>query len=352
MDHLQHEPDSAPLSGMRLSAPHIKPVLLAGAAFLAFAAFAPQAQAQRATFSYSGKLATYKVRTTALYQITAYGAQGGNAVFPLTTGPGGLGAEIGGDFALSAGTRLQIAVGGAGSDENGTGGGGGGGTFVVGPDNTPLVIAGGGGGGGAIGDPRTIPFPGGNGLTSQNGGPSPPASKGNGGTGGNGGGGGTGVSPGAGGGGFLSPGSNAIDVTGELTATGGGAFLSLTGGTKGGGFGGGGGAGQDGAGGGGGYSGGSGGSGALGGTGAAGGGGSFDGGINPVLLAGTQSGDGEVVIKAIFVGTPGKPKCHGEVVSNLTKRYHGLDDAAEALGYSSVPLMQSDITTYCAGAIG
>ena len=38
------------------------------------------------------------------------GAQGGNVVPNLTTGPGGLGAEIGGDFTLTAGEILQIAV--------------------------------------------------------------------------------------------------------------------------------------------------------------------------------------------------------------------------------------------------
>ena len=74
--------------------------------------------------------------TTGSYQILAFGAQGGNAA-------GGLGAEIGGDFTLTAGESLQIAVGGIG-------GGGGGGSFVISPGNAPLVIAGGGGGGGGF----------------------------------------------------------------------------------------------------------------------------------------------------------------------------------------------------------
>ncbi len=92
-----------------------------------------------AKFGLKGNLVTYTVPTTGLYRIVTFGAQGGNA-----TGPGGLGAEIGGDFTLVQDETLKIAVGGAGM----AGGGGGGGTFVVDPDNTPLVIAGAGGGGG------------------------------------------------------------------------------------------------------------------------------------------------------------------------------------------------------------
>jgi hypothetical protein len=68
-------------------------------------------------------------------------------------GAGGLGAEIGGDFVLTTGEILQIAVGGKGSDTI-FGGGGGGGSFVVGPGNPSLIVAGGGGGGG--GGPVTV----------------------------------------------------------------------------------------------------------------------------------------------------------------------------------------------------
>ena len=75
---------------------------------------------------------------------------------------GGRGAEISGNFSLSAGETLQIAVGGVGADEAG-----GGGSFVVGPPGkTLLVIAGGGGGTGALF--RGVPGQGG--LSGPNGG--------------------------------------------------------------------------------------------------------------------------------------------------------------------------------------
>ena len=64
----------------------------------------------------------------------------------LGANPGGLGAQIGGDFLLTQGQILTIAVGGQGESTRTTAGGGGG-TFVVGPGNVPFVIAGGGGGG-------------------------------------------------------------------------------------------------------------------------------------------------------------------------------------------------------------
>jgi hypothetical protein len=76
--------------------------------------------------------------------------------------------------------------------------------------------------------------------------------------------------------------------------TGGGAFPDLAGGVFGGGFGGGG-AGES-SGGGGGYSGGEGALRTPGGNGPAGGGGSFDAGIDQILVAGFQTGNGEVVI--------------------------------------------------------
>lgn len=125
----------------------MKPISLAGTALLALLALEPAAHAQRVNFTYEppGSIVTWAVPATGLYQITAYGAQGGNTIGADTGG--GLGAQIGGDFKLTAGEVLQIAVGGAG-EPGPVVGGGGGGSFVVGPDNTPLVIAGGGGGGG------------------------------------------------------------------------------------------------------------------------------------------------------------------------------------------------------------
>ncbi len=74
---------------------------------------------------------------------------------------------------------------------------------------------------------------------------------------------------------------------------------------------------------------------------AGGGGGSFDAGTDQILVPGIRTGDGEVVISLIFVGTPGKPNCHGQVVSTLAKQYGGLDAAAAALGYSSVQFLQN-----------
>ena len=60
--------------------------------------------------------------TTGTYHILAFGAQGGDVIvqFPSPPSPpqislGGRGAEIGGDFILTAGETLQIAVGGAGA---------------------------------------------------------------------------------------------------------------------------------------------------------------------------------------------------------------------------------------------
>ena len=265
----------------------MKRLLLTGTAILGLAA-SGSAAADPIDFTYTGSLVDFTVPTTDTYQILAYGAQGGNAVANLTTGPGGLGAEIGGDFTLTAGETLQIAVGGVGA--NGGSGGGGGGSFVIGPGNVPLVIAGGGGGGGLI-FPTMTPIPGGGGLVGPDGGD---AEGGNGGVGGNGG--GSFFPGGGGGGGFFSAGASSQEG-GIVVATGGGAFPGLAGGLPNGGFGGGGGSFFDGSGGGGGYSG---GGGALGfgleGILPGGGGGSFDAGLDQILMADFQIGNGEVVI--------------------------------------------------------
>ena len=144
----------------------MKQLLLGVAASVGLAAAGSAARAVPIDFTYSGSLVDFTVPATGLYQILAFGAQGGNSSFSGSIGAGGLGAEIGGDFVLNAGETLQIAVGGAGSDGS-RGGAGGGGSFVIGPDNTRLVIAGGGGGGGnAFG----APFAGQGGLTGPDGG--------------------------------------------------------------------------------------------------------------------------------------------------------------------------------------
>jgi hypothetical protein len=281
----------------------MKQPLLGAMAFLMIAASSPAARAVPFDFTYTGSVITFTVPATGTYQILAFGAQGGSGTFCGATcfiGSGGRGAEIGGDFSLTAGENLQIAVGGAGLQ--GTGGGGGG-AFVVGPDNTPLVIAGGGGGGGAF---VLGANPGQGGLTGPNGGG---ATFGigdvtifNGGTDGNGGGNG-GFIGGAGGGGFFSPGDNSGPPSGQ--STGGGAFPDLTGGVFGGGFGGGGGGGVRGAGGGGGYSGGGGGlDGGHQGFGFGYGGGSWNAGTDQILVADFQVGNGEVIITEIAAAVP------------------------------------------------
>jgi hypothetical protein len=95
-----------------------------------------------------------------VYDILAFGAQGGDS-----GGDGGLGAEVGGDFRLTAGEVLSIVVGvdGNGPQVFGSTGDGGGGTLVLTSTGTALLIAGGGGGASDDSD-------GGPGLISGNGG--------------------------------------------------------------------------------------------------------------------------------------------------------------------------------------
>jgi hypothetical protein len=99
-------------------------------------------------FSYTGAVVDYIVPVTAVYYIVAAGAQGGggNGEDGEEGGggddSGGYGAVVSGDILLTAGTELEIAVGGVGStgDFDGNfGGGGGGGSFVAeaGPSVVP-----------------------------------------------------------------------------------------------------------------------------------------------------------------------------------------------------------------------
>jgi hypothetical protein len=53
--------------------------------------------------------------------------------------------------------------------------------------------------------------------------------------------------------------------------------------------------------------------------------------------------------KAKFAGLPGRKSCFGESVSALARRHGGLSAAAKALGYVSVPALQTAITSYCRG---
>jgi Glycine rich protein/PEP-CTERM motif len=104
--------------------------------------------AQTGRYVYTGAEQTITLGP-GLYDITAYGAQGGNDNYASEAG--GLGAEMEGQFSFTSVTTLILLVGGVGGlstdAEFGTGAGGGGGSFVV-DGSTPLVIAGGGGGAG------------------------------------------------------------------------------------------------------------------------------------------------------------------------------------------------------------
>jgi hypothetical protein len=95
---------------------------------LAILVAGPSARAD--SISYTGAVATFDVTTTGTYVITAAGAQGGSGVGGAI---GGSGAVITADAFLTAGTMLQVVVGGMGETGNFDGfwgGGGGGGTFI------------------------------------------------------------------------------------------------------------------------------------------------------------------------------------------------------------------------------
>ena len=93
------------------------------------------------------------------YQITAFGAQGGDGSTSNDTGAvGGKGAKIQGDFQFAAGEQLKVVVGGAGQSGVYTMAASGGGSFVIGPGGKPLLVAGGGGGaGGGFGPKEGTP---------------------------------------------------------------------------------------------------------------------------------------------------------------------------------------------------
>ena len=108
------------------------------------AAYASTNLAGQVTMTPTG-IQRWVVPATGTYTLDAYGAQGA-AGDPSYVG--GRGAYVSGEFNLTAGTLLDIAVGqmGSGQSSNSNGGGGGGSFIVVDSTNTPLLIAGGGGG--------------------------------------------------------------------------------------------------------------------------------------------------------------------------------------------------------------
>ena len=58
----------------------------------------------------------------------------------------------------------------------------------------------------------------------------------------------------------------------------------------------------------------------------------------------TFSISGETVPDA---GTPGEPNCHGQSVYALAKQFGGIDEAASALGFSSVDALQDSLREFC-----
>ncbi|MGO9468005.1 MAG: PEP-CTERM sorting domain-containing protein [Isosphaeraceae bacterium] len=256
-----------------------------------------QSRAGGITFNFTGTIVEYTIPVTGTYTITAAGAQGAGSYNDYGTAYGGAGALASADVSLTAGTVLEIVVGGAGVFGGyDTGGGGGGGSFVFETGaRLPLMVGGGGGGAGwnTFGEGG----PGQSGTDGENG-----AGGGAGGAGGGGGGGSVDSSGGGGGGGggWLGTGTNGSNgMYGGITYSGGGGGFgppTFTGGNGGsgggnGGFGGGGGGSYDDGGGGGGYSGGGGGFGG-------GGGGSFIAAdlTNSSLMGGVNSGDGFVTL--------------------------------------------------------
>ncbi len=257
---------------------------IAGAALLL--ASSP-ARAQSYSFGLTGSIVTWTVPASANYLIQATGAQGGTAII-MPGVSGGLGARVGAEFFLVAGTILNLAVGGQGIISAGNGGGGGG-SFVVSALGAPMLVAGGGGGTSVFGPANGT---GCNGSISQFGtvyslgGPCANASSG--------GQAGMASSHGHAGAGFTS---SAGDVPFQYAAK--GYFQGLAGGIGGApsdGFGGGGGGGgtfnSPGGGGGGGYSGGTGGV-------FGGGGGSYLSGANQTATAGVGYGNGFISIQRI-----------------------------------------------------
>lgn len=222
----------------------------------------------------------WTVPMSGTYLIHALGAQGGSC----NSNPGGLGADIQGEFNLNAGDDIHIAVGQMGLGGNHSAGGGGA-SFIYNSATGELLIAAGGGGGRTYTNNGTP-----NALATNNGDVAGQA-----GTDNSAGGGGSfsydgGTAQGFGGHGFMNG------------AEGGCGHYYASCDENQGGFGGGGGGswagGRDGGGGGGGYSGGNGGAGGSDTHGD--GGGSFNGGTEQINLGGANEGHGAVTITQLY----------------------------------------------------
>ena len=263
----------------------------------------------------------WTVPANGIYRINVTGAVGGNSIWG-TTRFGGTGANMQGDFNLTAGQVVSIIVGQAG--ETDAVGGGGGGSFVA-ILNVPYIVA--GGGGGASSDQNGVAA-----VVVQNG-TFDSQNIISGGLGGNGGNACLVNENNAGGGGGFS--TNGLDATSGVNY-GRGGLSFLNGGVGGidgrmdnacnqdaeGGFGGGGSTTCNtvGGGGGGGYSGGAGGP-HIGNCGAAqrsggGGGGSFNNGTNQVNTAGVGTGHGQVVITLLCPSSAPTITCPANIVVN------------------------------------
>jgi hypothetical protein len=51
----------------------------------------------------------------------------------------------------------------------------------------------------------------------------------------------------------------------------------------------------------------------------------------------------------VFAGSPGKANCSGQSVSALARQYGGLNNAAAALGFDSVSVLQNAVREFCSG---
>lgn len=290
---------------------------------------------------------TFTIPTSGAYSVRAFGGQG--------CGPfGGRGAEIYGEFQFTAGQVLKILVGqkselSANAAANFQYGGGGG-SFVTDMSNTPYVVAGGGGGSWAtaytnVTDAST--------TTAGNSGFNGPTN----GVGGTNGSGGGAAANGDGGAGFLTDGlssSTAASVA-KAYVNGGVGGTYLTYGL--GGFGGGGGTSSFNnvrCGGGGGYSGGGGAGSAVSGNPEGGGGGSYNNGTNQANIAGSNIGQGQVVLTKLCnvnITTVTNPICDGNSITLNTNATSPIS-WSNGGSSSSIVVSPSVTTTYTVSGTG